>query len=194
MPATVEIKRIVGASGSQTLEQIDGFTTNLNTADTAFDGTANPTRIPAAGTNYSFFASTRLVCVVAPDVQINNLGWYTDGSNGLGTGIGLNVSTVASGNGDTTTTYTRATGTAGVTGLEMGANYGHSISSPVNAFTFTVSSVLSVPGDFITGIDTPGDSPAGSFGDWVILQLTVGTSASPALTPTETITWVWDEI
>lgn len=191
--ATVLIKRITGASGSQTLNDITSGTTRLNTADTVADGTANPTQVPAAGTDYSFWASIRLVCSVAPTTGINNIRWYTDGTNSLGTGVGLNVSTVTGTNGTTTTNYTRATGTAGVTGLEMGANYGNGITAPANAFSSTSAAPLTVTGTFTTGVDTAANSAAGSFADWVVLQLTVGTTASAGVTTTETITYVWDE-
>ena len=193
MAATVLIKRVTGPGGGQTLNEITSGTTRLNTADVVADGTANPTQVPAAGTNYSFWACIRLVCSVAPTTGINNLRFYTDGVNSLGTGVGLNVSTVAGTNGSTTTNYTQATGTAGATGLEMGANYGFSISAPANAFGFTSAAPLTVTGTFTTGVDTAADSAAGSFADWCILQLTVGTTASAGVTATETITFVWDE-
>lgn len=193
MAATVLIKRVTGASGSQTLNDITSSSTRLNTADVVADGTANPTQIPASGTNYSFWASIRLVCSVAPTTGINNIRWYTDGTNSLGTGVGLNVSTVSGTNGSTTINYTQASGTAGVTGLEMGANYGHSITTPVDAFTYTSSAPLTVSGTFTTGVDTAANSASGSFADWVILQLTVGTTASSGVTASETITYVWDE-
>jgi hypothetical protein len=192
MAATVLIKRVTGASGV-TLNDITSGTTRLNTADVVADGTANPVQIPAAGTNYSFWASIRLVCSVAPTTGINNLKWYTDGTDSLGTGVGLNVSTVTGTNGSTSTNYTIASGTAGVTGLEMGASYGHSITSPVNAFGYTVSAPLALGGSFTTGVDTAANSAAGSFADWVVLQITVGTTASAGVTASETITYVWDE-
>lgn len=192
MAATVLIKRVTGAAGV-TLNDITSGTTRLNTADVVADGTANPVQIPAAGTNYSFWASIRLVCSVAPTTGINTIRWYTDGTDSLGTGVGLNVSTVSGTNGSSSTNYTQATGTAGVTGLEMGANYGHSISSPANAFTFTSAAPLIVTGTFTTGVDTAANTAAGSFADWVILQVTVGTTAATGVTPSETLTFVWDE-
>lgn len=191
--ATILLKRVTGASGSQTLNDITSALTYLNTADVVSDGTAHPTRIPAAGTNYSYWASICMVCSVAPPTGINNIGVYSDGSNTLGTGVGMNVSTVAGTNGSTTTNYTQASGSTGVTGLEMGANYGHSISTPTNFFSYTSASVLSLPGTFTTGVDTAANSAAGRFADWLIEQLTVGTTAGIGLTGTETVTFVWDE-
>lgn len=191
--ATVLIKRVTGASGSQTLNDITTANTTLNSADIAADGVAHPTQIPAAGTNYSYFASVCLVCSVAPPTAINNIYVYSDGSNTLGAGVGANVSTVSGTNGSTTTNYTQATGSLGVTGLEMGANYGHSISTPTNFFSYTSASPLALTGTFTTGVDTAANSAAGRFADWLIEQLTVGTTASAGTTPTETVTFVWDE-
>lgn len=193
MAATIKIKRVTGASGSQTLNDITTGTTRLNTADVVADGTANPVAIPASSNNYSFWASIRLVCSVAPATAINNVRFYSDGSNSLGTGVDCNVSTVAGTNGSTTTNYTQATGTAGLTGLEMGANYGHAITSPVTVFGYTSGAPLTVPGSFTTGTDTAADNATGSFADWVILQLKVGTTAAAGITAAETMTYIYDE-
>ncbi len=175
------------ASGSLT-------TTRLNTADAVADGTANPTQIPGSGTNYSFWAVFRLVCSVAPTTGINHIQFYMDGSTNFATGIGLNYSTVSGTNGSATTNYTQASGTAGITGLEMGANYGHSITTPVNAFAAVSSSPYNITGTFTTGVDTAADSASGTFADWVILQLTVGTTATTTgVVGPKTATFVWDE-
>lgn len=191
--ATVLIKRVTGASGSQTLNDITSANTTLNSFDAASDGTSHPVAIPGAGTNYSYWASVCLVCSVAPPTAINNIAVYSDGSDSLGTGIGMNVATVAGTNGSTTTNYTQATGTPGTTGLEAGANYGHSITTPTNFFSYTSASPLSLSGTFTTGVDTAANSAAGRFGDWLIEQLTVATTASAGVTTSETVTFVWDE-
>jgi hypothetical protein len=191
--ATVLIKRVTGPSGGQTLNDITSVTTTLNAADVSADGTAHPIQVPGAGTNYSYWASIRLVCSVAPPSAINNIVVYSDGSDTLGTGIGCNVSTVGGTNGSTTTNYTQATGTLGVTGLEMAANYGHAITAATNFFSYTSAAPLSLTGTFTTGVDTAANSASGSFGDWLIEQLTVGTTGVTGVTPTETVTFVWDE-
>lgn len=195
--ATVLLKRVTGVSGGPTLNEITTGVAagpyTLNTFDAAFDGTAHPVQVPAAGSNYSYWASICAVCSVAPVAGINNMAIYSDGSSGLGTGIGCNVSTVAGTNGSITTNYTQATGNPGVTGLEMGSNYGHSITAPANFFGFTAASPLSLAGSFATGTDTAANSAAGRFGDWLIQQLTVGTTGVTGTTPAETLTLVWDE-
>jgi hypothetical protein len=193
MAGTVLIKRVTGASGSQTLNDVTSGTTRLNTADVVADGTNNPTAIPASGSNYSFWSCERLVCSVAPATEINNIRFYGPASNTLGTGVDCNVSTVAGTNGTTTTNYTQASGTAGLTGLEMGANYGHSITSPVSVFGYTAAAPLTVTGTFITGTDTAANTASGSFADWVILQLKVGSTASAGVTAAQTMTYIYDE-
>jgi len=195
--ATVLLKRVTGISGSPTLTEITTgvaagpFT--LNGADVTFDGVAHPVQVPTAGTNYSYWASLCAVCSVAPVAGINNLAVYSDGSDSMGTGIGANASTVAGTNGSITANYTQATGVVGVSGNEMGSGYGHGITTPVNLFAFTVSAPLSLPGSFTTGTDTAANSAAGRFADWCVLQLTVGTTGVTGVTPSETLTLVWDE-
>jgi hypothetical protein len=176
MPATVEIRRLHGAGPTST--DITSANTRLNAEDAASTGTTNPVQIPASGTKYSYWAVTQLNCTVAPSVSISNLKWYTDSSNGLGTGVGLNVNTA--------TGYVQATGTPGDTGTELTTgNYATLAGAPADAFTYTSGSPLSVTGS---------TSGTGAFGDRVVMQLTVTTTASPGVTPTETITWRYDEI
>src|SRR3989304_4504213 len=104
MVATVIINRLTGAGPTATA--ITGINTRANTADAHSTGdTASPIQVPAAGTNYSFWVVTRLECTVAPDNLVDNLEWFTDGSNSYGTGI-TNVMNTATG-------YTQATGTGG---------------------------------------------------------------------------------
>ena len=111
-------------------------------------------------------------------MSISNLKWYTDGASGLGTGVGL-VANTANG-------YVQATGTAGDTGTQLTTgNYPTLAGTPVDAFVYTSGSPLSVTGS---------TSATGAFGDRVVMQLTVGTTASPGVTAAETITWRYDEI
>ena len=191
--ATIELVRVTGASGSETLTQVDGLTTQLNAADAPMDNVSHPIQIPTSGTRYSYWACVCLNCNVAPTTEINNMVVYSSGSNPFGTGIGMNVSAVAGVNGSTTTNYTQATGTPAVTGLEMGANYGHSISTPTNFFSYTQSSPLSLSGSFVTGVDSAGSVPTGRFCDWLIEQLTVASTAASGITASATVTFMWDE-
>jgi hypothetical protein len=196
MPATVKIERVTGAAGGPTYTDITSGsglgTTRLNTADAVTDGTANPTQIPASGTNYSYWANIRMVCTVAPSTGINHVQMYTSGSNPFFTNVGLNVSTVTGVNG-ANTNYVQASGTAGVTGLDIGSSY-TGASSPANAFGYISSSPLSVLGQFVTGTDTAGAGVTGSFANWIVFQLVVpSTVTTTGVTSTAVITIVWDE-
>lgn len=175
---SVQIHRLTGAGPSGT--DITNINTRLNAADAhSTADTSNPIRIPDSGTNYSYWASTRLYFDGVGVGTINNIVWFTDGANGLGTGVGL-VAAAA-------TEYHQATGTPGETGTELtDANYGGDLlAEPVDAFTFVTGSPLSVSGS----ITDPQDE---YFGNLVVIQTTVADTAGPGPTPQETITWRYD--
>jgi hypothetical protein len=123
---------------------------------------------------------TRLNCTSSPSSVINNIKWYTDGGNGLGTGVTCNVNTA--------TSYTQATGTPGTTGIQLTVgNYATLAGAPSNAFAYTSGSPLSVSGS----INNPS---TGQFGDRVVYQMAVDNTASPGISSAETFTWRYDEI
>ena len=175
---TVTIERYNGAG--ETATNITSINTRLNAEDThTTAGTANPIKIPAAGTNYSYWAVTRLNCTVTPAGTINNIKWYTDGANGLGTGVTAKCNTA--------TGYVQASGTPGVTGLQLTTgNYATLAGAPTNSFAYTSGAPLSVTG-------TISNPSTGVFGDRVVYQHEVGTTASPGVTGTEPINWQYDE-
>lgn len=180
MPATVKINRHTGSGPTKT--DITGINTVANATDThqtTASGSSNPIRIPSAGTAYSFWVTCRLEVTVTPLGTVNNIRWYTDGSNTFGTGVTCKVQTA--------TAYTQATGTAGNTGDQLNTtNYPTLAGAPVNAFTYVVGSPLSVSG-------TMSNPSTGDFGDFVVYQLEVDSTAVPGVTGTETFTWLYDE-
>jgi hypothetical protein len=180
MAATVDIKRWTGASGSPTKTTITGINTRANAEDAhSTGGTTNPIQIPAAGTNYSFWVASRLSAGTSPSGTINNIKWYTDGSNNFGTGVTCKMNTA--------TGYVQATGTAGTTGDILNTtNYSTLAGATSDCFGFTSGSPKSVTGS----ISNPS---TGDFGDFVVYQIEVGTSASPGATAQETFTWKYDE-
>lgn len=179
MAATVQIRRWTGSSGSPTKTNITSANTVANAQD-AHEATAssssNPIKIPAAGTNYSYWVATRLYASVAPSGSITNIRWHTDGTNNFGTGVGCNVGSAAS--------YVQATGTAGTTGTVLNNTNYSGVGSPSNAFAYKSTAPLSVTGS---------TSGTGDFGNFVVYQLTVATTASPGTTSQETFTWLYDE-
>lgn len=167
MAAEIHIVTHHGAAGA-TQSNVDGGTLRFKVADDATVDANNPIPIPPSGTNYSYIKQLRFSCVTtAPSNLVNNLKFYTDGSGWTGgTGVGLNAKTSAS--------YTNPA-TQGTTAL----------SGTASAFSYTSGSPLSVTGSTATA--------GGVFGDYVQLQMSVTTTASPGTTTSETLTFAYDE-
>lgn len=165
-------------STGPTATDITGINTRADTIDshTTAD-TSNPIKVPNSGSNYSYWVVTRLDATVAASTNINNIKWYTSGSNNLGTGVTCNVNTA--------TGYTQASGTPGTTGIQLTVgNYSTLAGAPTNAFAYTSGSPLSVTG-------SAGNS-TGQFGDRVVYQIAVDSTAGDGPTPQTTFTWQYD--
>ena len=181
MAATVKIVRLTSSGPTET--DVTSVSTRASTSDNPYTTeTTNPVPIPAAGSNRTFWVVTRLKVTVTPSGTIDNLKWYTDGTNGSGTGITTEAGTSAS--------YDQATGTVGTTGDQLNStNYtGLSPTSPSadNAFGYTSAASLSVTG-------TISSPTTGQFGSYVAYQYTVGTGAGAGTASSETFTWQYDE-
>lgn len=174
--ATVIINRLTGVGPTATA--ITSINTRANAEDAhTTAGTSNSILVPATGTNYSYWVNTRLEVTAITAGTVDNVKWFTDGANNFGTGVTCRVGTA--------TGYTQAVGTAGTTGTELTtANYPTFTLGNANAFTYTTSSPLSV-----TGTTTA----TGQFGDRVVYQIEVGTTALSGATATETFTWRYDD-
>ena len=179
MAATVTIRRWTGSSGGPTKTDITSANTRASTSDAASPGTSDPIPVPGAGTNYSYWVSTRLSVDVAPSGTINNLKWYTnDGVNSFGTGVTCK--------GQNSTSYVQATGTQGTTGTQLTTgNHAGLSGAPVDVFTFTSGSPKSLAGTITAS--------TGDLGDFFVYQIEVGTTAGPGTTPTETFVFKYDE-
>lgn len=176
MAAGVQIVRYTGASGA-TVNDI----TTINTRANAYDGhstadTLHPIKIPASGSNYSYWVVTGLNVTSAPTGTINNIKWYTDGSD-FGSSVSCRVGTAS--------TYSQATGTEDTTGnLVNSSSYTNFVLGNANAFTYTSTAPLNVTGS---------TSGTGAVGHYVVYQIEVGSGASAGATTPETFTWQWDE-
>lgn len=162
----------------------------FKTADNATIDTVNPVPIPAAGTNYSFIKSIYVKCDVAPDTQIDNFRLYSDGG-GFGTGITTSVGDqFPVKNSGSSSGYAVATGTIGTTGTEMTVN-NTDVTTKTDLFTFTSGSPMTGP-----SISEAGSiiNLAGETTNYVILQVAVGTTATPGNKTDETLTFLYDEI
>lgn len=181
MVATVQILRLTGSGPTENV--INDGTTGINTRANAEDthttaGTSNPIVVPTSGTNYSFWVVTRLKATVAPATNLTNIKWYTDGTNSFGTGVTCKMNTA--------TGYVQATGTAGTTGnLLNTTNYSTLAGATSDSFTFTSGSPKSVTGS---------QASTGQFGDYIVYQIEVGTTANPGPTSVqETFSVQYDE-
>lgn len=178
MAASVQIVRLTGAGPTAT--DITSINTRANAEDAhSTGGTTNPVQVPDSGTNYSFWVVTRLNAVSSPSGTINNVKWYTDGSNNFGTGLTCKVNTA--------TGYVQATGTDGETGDQLTTgNYATLAGAPSDAFGYTSGSPLSVSA-------TISNPTTGQFGDRVVYQIEVASTAGPGASSAETFTWKYDE-
>ena len=178
MAATVTIRRWTGTSGSPTKTDITSINTRANAEDThTTAGTTNSILIPAAGSNYSYWVSTRLSVDAITGGTVDNLKWYTDGSNNFGTGVTCI--------GESSSAYVQATGTAGQTGIELTTTNHASLSTdPVNVFTYTSGSPKSLTGSAST---------TGDLGHFFVYQMVVDSTAASGATASETFTWKYDD-
>jgi hypothetical protein len=156
-----------GNTGS-TSNNVEGTTIRFKQADNDTVDANNPIPIPGSGSNYSFIKNFRFNIDAgggAPSNLVNNLKVYSDGSNGLGTGVGLVVKTSA--------TY--------VDPIAQGTTQ---LGSTTDVFTYTSGSPLAVTGS---------STGTGAFGDYVVMQMSVASTATQGTTPSETITFSYDE-
>lgn len=180
MAATIKIKRWTGSVGSPTKTDVAGSTTRISTSDSPSPGTNNPIPIPDAGTKRSYWLTLGLNALTSPSSVINNLKFYSDGSNGYGTGVTMVAQRASA--------YVQATGTLGDTGNELTqANHASLAAAPVDVFTLTAASPLSLDGS----ISNPN---TGDFGDLVVLQMSVAATAKSGIVPVEQFIFRYDEI
>lgn len=178
MAATVTIRRWTGSGGGPTKTDITSINTRANAEDThTTAGTTNSILIPAAGSNYSYWVSTRLSIDTITGGTVDNLKWYTDGSNNFGTDIACV--------GNDANSYVQATGTPGQTGTELTTGNHTGLSgAPVNVFTFNSGSPKSIAGS---------SSSTGDVGDFFVYQIVVDSTALSGATAAETFTWKYDD-
>lgn len=163
MAATVQIVEKNGAGGTQT-DKTSG-TIRFKNADNSTVDLNNPMVKPGAGTDYSFEKWLRMNVSGGTYSQITGVKAYSDGANGLGTGVGLYAKAVAS-----FATPAEATATTGYTDF----------------FTYTSGAALTLGAGPYTS--------TGEKADHLVMICTVASTASGGLTPSETLTIAWDEI
>ena len=163
MAATVQIIEKTGAGGTPT-DKTSG-TVRFKNADDATVDLVNPMVVPPSGTDYSFEKWLRFNVSGGTYTQITNVKAYSDGSNGMGTGVGLYAKAVSS-----FATPAEATSTAGYTDF----------------FTYNSGSALTLGAGPYTS--------TGEKADHLVMMCTVASTASGGVTSSETLTMAWDEI
>jgi hypothetical protein len=167
MAATVELRSYHGADGSETGSDVNGSSIRFKMADNDTVDANDPIPVPPTGTTYSWLKNLQLYATATPANTINNLKFYTDGSNGYGTGVGLVAKTSSS--------Y-----------VDPVANEDTQLGGATDAFTYTSGSPLSITGSL-------SNPSTGAIGHFVVLQMTVGSTATQGPTGSESLTISWDE-
>jgi hypothetical protein len=172
MAATVLVREAHGAT--PTLTDITSVNTRYTTDDVYYaSGTVNTVPIPAAGSNYSFWRHHRLDATVTPVTAINNVKWYTDGTNSSPSGVTWLAQTA---NAGALAGYRQAGlvggEIVGTTGAVLNiTNHTGLTAAPVDPFTFTSGSPLSLAGS----ISNPTTGP---FADNVVTQMVVASTCT----------------
>jgi len=165
------------------------FKTNDNATIDAID----PIPIPATGSNFSYFKQIYIEVTAGTFTQINNVQFYTDGSN-FGTGITTSIADQLPAHTSVSDAgYEVATGTPGTTGDEMITVHA-GITTETDAFSFT-SACTFAPGDS-TAIGEAGNiiNAIGESTNYWVVQMEVASTASPGDLADETWTFQYDEI
>jgi hypothetical protein len=165
MAATVQIHEMTAAAAGT--DKTSG-TIRFKAADNQTVDTADRLQIPAAGSIYSYTKHARFYFSTAPSVDIQNLRAYSDGSNGFGTGVGVQYDVPGGGLGTFPNINTTITGT--------------------DLFTKTSGSPVD-----LDAINTGPHTGTGYKGDHIRMQMSVASTASPGQLTAETLTMAYDE-
>jgi len=179
-----------GTDGSPATEQdVDALgppNLRFKVADDATIDTNDPIPIPGSGTGYSYWKQIYLYCDNPDGNSIDNLRFYSDGTNSFGTGVDLKVGgQFPIKNAAASTGYEVADGA-----VEMVANHG-GITSSASVFTYNSGAPLSGPSISESGsaIDAIGETS-----NYLVLQMEVSDTAGPGELPVdETLTIKYDE-
>ncbi len=168
MPATIQIHEM---SALDTGADKTSGTIRFKDADNATVDANNPLVVPAEDTICSYTKKLRPYMEAPPGTNISNLRWYSDGSSGFGTGIGVTVKNL---------------------GVTWGANYKTAMSGGADLFGKTSGSPLDGDGTD-AGPFVPADDNS-YIGDLIELQMSVHHDASNGELTDETLTLAYDEI
>ena len=168
MAATVDIREFNGISPGTPTTKTSG-TIRFKNADDANVDLNNPIVRPGSGSVYSYEKVLRLrIGATGPTFSITSPRAFSDGANGFGTGV------------------TMKAGTNGTYVAPVNTSPSH---ATVDFFTY----VSGTPKDMgVTNVG-PYTGTNVDIADFLYLQAAVASTASPGLTPTETLTVAFDE-
>lgn len=184
MAATVRVIERNGAGATKT-DKTSG-TVRFKNADDATVDLSDPLVKPSSNTEYSYEKWLRLDAQGAY-TQISNLRAYLDGANGFGTGVKLWYAI--------TGTYIAPSKPTVTVDPPQSPAAGSPVENMADAFGLTSGS----PGD-LDGINTGPFTPFSpnadvqDIGDYLVLVMEAETTVTAGVTPTETLTFAWDEI
>ena len=162
MAATVQIHEMTAADAGT--DKTDG-TVRFKAADNTTVDTADRLTVPASGTNYSYTKQLRANVTVAPDVDLQDLEAYSDGSNDFGTGVGVQY--------DVSGTFASNVNTD-ITGSDF---FGATSAAPID----------------LEVTNTGPHTGTGYQGDFLRVQMTVADTASQGQLTPETLTFSYTE-
>jgi hypothetical protein len=168
MAATIQIHEMSALETG--VDKTDG-TVRFKDADNNTVDSNNPLQVPESGSIYSYTKKLRAYMSVAPEVQVDNLRWYSDGANGMGTGVSVNAKNL---------------------GITWGANYKTAMVGGTDLFSFTSAAPLDGDGTDVSPF-VPADALS-YIGDLIELQMAIADTASNGQVPSETLTLAYDEI
>lgn len=166
MAATVQIIEKNGAGGTPT-DKTSG-SIRFKNADNATVDLNNPMVKPPSGSDWSFEKWLRMYISGGTFSQITNVKSYSDGANGLGTGVNLWAKVV----------------TAYATPAEGTSSAGYA-----DFFTYTSGAPLTLGAGPYDSTGLPKE-----VANHCVMLAEVQSTASGGVTPNETFTLAWDEI
>ena len=170
MAAIVEIREKNGAGETPTTKT--SGTIRFKAADDANVDLNDPIVRPGSGTEYSYEKALRLyIGATGPTGSITSPRAFSDGSNGFGTGVTME---------------------AGGTGTYVNPSTLGQANSPratTDLFSYVSGSPLALD---VTNTG-PYTGTTQDIADYLYLQADVASTASPGLTPSETLTMAYDE-
>lgn len=179
MVATVLIREWNGSSAAPVQTSKQGGTIRFKSADNAVVNTSSRLIIPTLASSqlYSFQKWVRLEISVVPSVDIDNLRAYSDGASGWGVGV----------KGWYRQRSTYETPVAPATADDPPKGPGSTVDM-IDFFT----AISTASADMDAGNAGPFTT-TGDIGDWLALVMEAESSAVQGQTPTEPLTFAYDE-